>query len=73
MDVKNIRLRELHQQVIRRKSLSDRRDQLYDQQNDLIGKVEIMKDALWAEQDDVKGLEGHSLSRYFYQVVGNVE
>ena len=67
------RLQQLHQQVIRKKHLNDRMEQLCDQQCDLIGKVEIMKEALLAEQDDVACLEGRSLARYFYLVVGKLD
>ena len=73
MEGNTTRLQQLHQQVLRKKHLNDRMDQLCEQQMDLTGKVEIMKDALWAEQDDVACLEGRSLARYFYLVVGKLD
>ena len=73
MEKNTTRLQQLHQQLMRKKHLKDRMDQLCEQQIDLIGKVEIMKEALWAEQDDVASLEGRSLARYFYLVVGKLD
>ena len=73
MEKNTTRLQQLHQQLMRKKHLKDRMDQLCEQQTDLIGKVEIMKEALWAEQDDVASLEGRSLARYFYLVVGKLD
>lgn len=63
----------LHKQVAQKKRTESQLKELYAQRQELSAKVDEFKKIMWDEKEDVDRLEGHSLSAFFYGVIGKVD
>lgn len=66
-------LEKLQQQVVNKKRNESRLKELRVQRENLNDKVNNLKKVKWAEEADVKRLEGNSLSAFFYALIGKKE
>lgn len=60
-------------QIEQKKHAKSKLKELYIQQKSLSGKVSTLKKYKLEEQEDVKRLEGRSLSYFFYKVIGKMD
>lgn len=63
----------LQKQVADKKRMGSKLEGLYGQQKELSVKVEDLKKSMLEEQNDVERLEGHSLTAFFYAVIGKMD
>lgn len=68
MEYYNTKLKELQEQVSRKKHLAAKRDELQRQYDKLKDKVADLEAKKLSEQADVERLEGRSLANFFYTV-----
>ena len=66
-------LLQLQQKVALKKRLEAKRNDLWDQRRVFDRKVIALRVAHRGEQEDVEKLEGRSLAKYFYQLVGKLD
>ena len=66
-------LKELWQQVAEKKSCEAKQKELTAQRNALADRLKKLEKSKLAEQADVDRLEGHSLTAFFYQVIGKMD
>lgn len=66
-------LKLLHKQVAQKKRTESQLKELYAQRQELSAKVDEFKKSMWDEKEDVDRLEGHSLSAFFYGVIGKMD
>lgn len=63
----------LHKQVAQKKRTESQLKELYAQRQELSAKVDEFKKIMWDEKEDVDRLESHSLSAFFYGVIGKMD
>ena len=73
MEYYNDKLKELQEQVSRKKHLTVKRDELQKQYDRLKEKAAQLEAEKVSEQADVERLEARSLANFFYQVVGKMD
>lgn len=69
----NDELKELHDQVARKKQLEVVLQDLWVQEQELVPKIAELEQIKMNEQEDVERLEGGSLAAFFYGVVGKMD
>ncbi|WP_312651548.1 hypothetical protein [Aminipila sp.] len=66
-------LKLLHKQVAQKKRTESQLKELYVQRQELSTKVDELRKSMWDEKEDVDRLEGHTLSAFFYGVIGKMD
>ena len=73
LQIRRDKLKELQEQVSRKKHLTVKRDELQKQYDRLKEKAAQLEAEKVSEQADVERLEARSLANFFYQVVGKMD